>query len=215
MRGSADQIPLVQGPSMPFGNGSVAHPDLAYKLFISFIEQGALIMAIHKVAKKVQKIEAGEMPAATSETPVAQPETAKPPSKRASKVVKLVPTLEVKPEVVPVVAPAKPRATRAAKPVIEPAAALEQAKVAEPAKAAKPAKIKHAKLVRDSFTMPEAEHAVIAGLKKRCLNLGVAAKKSEILRAALAVLARLNDADLATAIQGLAVIKTGRPAKGA
>jgi hypothetical protein len=209
MRGSADQIPLVQGPSMPFGNGSVAHPDLTYKLFISFIEQGALIMAIHKVAKKVQKIEAGEMPAATSETPVAQPETAKPPSKRASKVVKLVPTLEVKPEVVPVAAPAKPRATRVAKPVIEPAAALEQAK------AAKPAKIKHAKLVRDSFTMPEAEHSVIAGLKKRCLNLGVVAKKSEILRAALAVLARLNDADLATAIQGLAVIKTGRPAKGA
>jgi hypothetical protein len=209
MRGSADQIPLVQGPSMPFGNGSVAHPDLTYKLFISFIEQGALIMAIHKVAKKVQKIEAGEMPAATSETPVAQPETAKPPSKRASKVVKLVPTLEVKPEVVPVAAPAKPRATRVAKPVIEPAAALEQAK------AAKPAKIKHAKLVRDSFTMPEAEHVVIAGLKKRCLNLGVAAKKSEVLRAALVVLSRLSDADLAKEIQVLAVIKTGRPAKGA
>ena len=69
--------------------------------------------------------------------------------------------------------------------------------------------------MRDSFTMPEAEHAVIAGLKKRCLTLGVAAKKSEILRAALAVLSRLSDADLATAIQGLAVIKTGRPAKGA
>jgi hypothetical protein len=42
----------------------------------------------------------------------------------------------------------------------------------------------------------------------------VAAKKSEVLRAALAVLSRLSDAEVAAAIQGLAVIKTGRPAKG-
>lgn len=69
--------------------------------------------------------------------------------------------------------------------------------------------------MRDSYTMPEAEHAVITGLKKRCLSLDVAARKSEVLRAALAVLARLSDAEVAAAIQGLAVIKTGRPAKGA
>lgn len=60
----------------------------------------------------------------------------------------------------------------------------------------------------------QAEHAAIAVLKKRCLNLGVAAKKSE-LRAALAVLARMSDVDVAAAIQGLAVIKTGRPSKNA
>ncbi len=169
-------------------------------------------MATRKVTQKVPKIEVGEVPAAASETPVAQPKAAKPPSKRAAKVVKLAPTPAVKPADVAVKTPPKPRATRATKPVIEPASAPA---AAEQAKPSKPAKIRRAKLVRDSFTMPEAEHAVIAGLKKRCLTLGVAAKKSEILRAALAVLARLSDADLATAIQGLVVIKTGRPAKGA
>ena len=169
-------------------------------------------MATRKVAEKVPTIEAGEMPAAASETPVAQPEAVKPPGKRAAKVVKPAPTSAVKPADVAVKTPPKPRATPATKPVIEPASAPA---AAEQAKPSKPARIRRAKLVRDSFTMPEAEHAVIAGLKKRCLTLGVAAKKSEILRAALAVLTRLNDADLATEIQGLAAIKTGRPAKGA
>jgi hypothetical protein len=169
-------------------------------------------MATRKVSQKVPKIEAVEMPAVASETPVAQPEAVKPPGKRAAKVVKPAPTPAVKSAEVAAKTPPKTRATRATKPVIEPASAPAAADQAKPVK---PAKIRRAKLVRDSFTMPEAEHAVIAGLKKRCLTLGVAAKKSEILRAALAVLSRLSDADLATAIQGLAVIKTGRPAKGA
>jgi len=172
-------------------------------------------MATRKVAEKVPKIEAGEIPAVASETPVAQPEAVKPPGKRAAKVVKLAPTTEAKPADVAVKTPPKPRAMRAAKQGVEPASAPDATEQAKPAKPAKPVKIKRAKLVRDSFTMPEAEHALITGLKKRCLNLGVAAKKSEVLRAALAVLARLNDAEVAAAIQALAVIKTGRPAKGA
>ncbi len=175
-------------------------------------------MATRRVTQKLPKIEAGEVPAAASETPVAQPKAAKSPSKHASKVVKLAPTPEVKTADIVVKTPTKPRATRAAKQVTEPVTALEPAAAPEQGKAAKPskpAKIRRAKLVRDSYTMPEAEHALITGLKKRCLSLGVAAKKSEILRAALAVLARLSDAEVALAIQGLAVIKTGRPAKGA
>lgn len=78
----------------------------------------------------------------------------------------------------------------------------------------KPAKAKKAKLVRDSFTMPETEYAAIAVLKKRCLEAGVAAKKSEILRAAVAGLAKLSDASVVAAIRRLEAIKTGRPAKG-
>jgi len=80
---------------------------------------------------------------------------------------------------------------------------------------ARPAKEKKVKLVRDSFTMPDAEYDAIAALKKRCLTSGVAAKKSEILRAAIAVLAKLSDAKVVAAIQALPAIKTGRPAKGA
>ncbi|AAZ96319.1 conserved hypothetical protein [Thiobacillus denitrificans ATCC 25259] len=98
----------------------------------------------------------------------------------------------------------------------KPAAAKQSARAAKPAaskKADKPVKAKKVKLVRDSFTMPETEYALIAELKKRCLNAGVSAKKSEILRAAVAGLAELSDSSVVTAIRRLEVIKTGRPAK--
>lgn len=80
-------------------------------------------------------------------------------------------------------------------------------------KAGKTPKVKKAKLIRDSFTMPEGEYALIAALKKRCLDAGVAAKKSEILRAAVASLAKLGDASVVAAVRRLEVIKTGRPTK--
>ena len=84
----------------------------------------------------------------------------------------------------------------------------------KPAKEEKPAKAKKVKLVRDSFTMPEPEYLSISMLKDRCLKSGVAAKKSEILRAAVASLAELSDVALLAAVRRLKVIKTGRPAKG-
>jgi len=84
----------------------------------------------------------------------------------------------------------------------------------KPAKAEKPAKEKKVKLVRDSFTMPKAEYRLISLLKDRCLMAGVAAKKSEILRAALASLSELSDAAVLAAVRRLQVIMTGRPAKG-
>jgi hypothetical protein len=87
--------------------------------------------------------------------------------------------------------------------------------VAKSNKAAKPVKVKKAKLVRDSFTMPDGEYALIASLKKRCLDAGIAAKKSEILRAAVANLAKLSDASVVSAVRRLETIKTGRPAKNA
>ncbi|MGE5170103.1 MAG: hypothetical protein ACM3JC_06980, partial [Rudaea sp.] len=51
---------------------------------------------------------------------------------------------------------------------------------------------KKAKAVRDTFTMPEPEYALMRGLKKRCVGLGVAVKKSELLRAGIAILDRLS-----------------------
>lgn len=100
---------------------------------------------------------------------------------------------------------------------IKPAAASKLAQASKPVaskKVDKPAKAKKVKLVRDSFTMPEDEYAMIALLKKRCLAAGVSAKKSEILRAAVAGLAKLGDASVTASIRRLPVIKTGRPAKG-
>jgi hypothetical protein len=85
-----------------------------------------------------------------------------------------------------------------------------------PDKAPKPSKTdrtKKLKLVRDSFTMPEDEYALIVELKKRCLAAGIAAKKSEILRAAVVRLAQASDPLIIRAVRRLPAVKTGRPAK--
>lgn len=119
----------------------------------------------------------------------------------------------------------KARAATAKQPVVRAAATRKSPpvkktaskpapRVARTAKAGKPVKVKKPKLIRDSFTMPESEYALIAALKKRCLAAGVPAKKSEILRAAVANLAKLSDASVVSALRRLDVIKTGRPAKG-
>jgi hypothetical protein len=76
-------------------------------------------------------------------------------------------------------------------------------------KAAKSVKL--VKVIRDSFTMPAAEHRLIGALKNRCIGLGVAIKKSELLRAGLASLVRLPDEKLAKAVAAVESVKTGRP----
>lgn len=77
----------------------------------------------------------------------------------------------------------------------------------------KPAKAKKTRLVRDSYAMPEAEHQQIAVLKKRLAAKGVDVKKSELLRAGVAVLMALNDAELKSVMSHIERIKTGRPSK--
>ena len=103
------------------------------------------------------------------------------------------------------------------KKVMPKAKAIEKIEpIVPPAKAPKTPKalkFKKQKMVRDSFTMPQSDYAYIAALKVRCLKAGVAAKKSEVLRAALTCLFGLSDADLVKAIGALEIIKTGRPPK--
>lgn len=69
------------------------------------------------------------------------------------------------------------------------------------------------KIVRDSFTMPQSEYQKIAEIKEICLEAGLPVKKSEVLRAGLKALAKLNAVQLKRALTGLAKIKTGRPKK--
>lgn len=59
--------------------------------------------------------------------------------------------------------------------------------------------------------MPEAEYDLLAQVKKRCVAKGVAVKKSEVLRAAIASFAALSDASITKLLTQLAPIKTGRP----
>lgn len=81
---------------------------------------------------------------------------------------------------------------------------------AAPAAEVKPPKIK---LVRDSFTIPRAEYEALGALKDRLVKLARPAKKSEVLRAGIAVLTTLNDAALLAALDAVPAIKTGRPKK--
>lgn len=93
--------------------------------------------------------------------------------------------------------PAAPRA--AARPPMVPI--VERA----PAVEARPA------LVRDSFTMPENEYAVLLEVKQACLRAGVDVKKSELLRIGVALLGQLDVATLQGVLAALPQLKTGRP----
>ena len=69
------------------------------------------------------------------------------------------------------------------------------------------------KPVRDSFTMPAADFALVAVLKGRALEAKRPAKKSELLRAGLHALHGLSPVALAKALDALAPVKAGRPKK--
>lgn len=111
----------------------------------------------------------------------------------------------------------KPRTRPAAAKVSAKAAAETRPRVSAPAVVTtpaaqeKPAKPPKLRLVRDSFTMPEADFALVAVLKSRALGLGRAVKKSELLRAGLQLLGQQEPAALLASLDGLQPIKTGRP----
>ncbi len=74
-----------------------------------------------------------------------------------------------------------------------------------------PEKERKAKLVRDSFTMPEQEYAVLGQVKKACLKAGFEIKKSELLRIGVALISELDMATLQKVLDSLPQLKTGRP----
>ena len=71
-------------------------------------------------------------------------------------------------------------------------------------------KVKH-KLVRDSFTIPKAEYVVLEGLKQRAAELKRPTKKSELIRAGIAVLKKMVDKEFLAAVADVPSLKTGRP----
>jgi hypothetical protein len=111
--------------------------------------------------------------------------------------------------------PAAPRKRAAAAQSSPKAQAAQAAKAMadSAAKASKkPAKLRPV-LVRDSFTMPETDFALLALLKAKALGASRAAKKSELLRAGLQLLTALDTAALVAALDRLEAVKTGRPKK--
>lgn len=103
----------------------------------------------------------------------------------------------------------------ASKPLVPKSASVSRT-AAEPLgkpESEKPAKVKRMKLVRDSFTIPKTEYAVLDELKQRAGKLGRPSKKSELLRAGIKALAAMSEGAFLTALQSVPTIKTGRPGK--
>lgn len=133
---------------------------------------------------------------------------ARAPAKKASTAKAAAPATKkaapaVKPEAaVKAIAAKAPKAPVKAveKPVTKPAAEPKE-------------KPKKPKLVRDSFTMPEAEYAVLGEVKKACLKAGIEVKKSELLRVGVALIRQLDTAKLKEILAGLPALKAGRPKK--
>jgi hypothetical protein len=130
---------------------------------------------------------------------------------RAAKTVKAAKPKAVSPKVAPPKA-AKPKAPPAKAPRSKPAKAVE-AKSASTAAEQKAKRAKKEKVVRDSFTMPKSDYEKLAALKQKCLESGIAVKKSELLRAGLLLLEGVSVAQLLDAIAAVETVKTGRPAK--
>lgn len=182
-----------------------------YKPYTHFFE--GMNMATSKTAVKTAsepaaKASAGKKPAARK-APVAKAAVtaAKPAAKKS-------PAKAATPAAKPA-APAKAETKQAAKPT-KPVKAPKAEKALKPVKPAKPSaeKAPRAKLVRDSFTMPDFDFALIDELKARAMGVQRQVKKSELLRAGLQALAALAPAQLLQALERLAPVKTGRPKKG-
>ena len=69
------------------------------------------------------------------------------------------------------------------------------------------------KVMRDGFTMPADDYALIAQLQATGLESGLAVSKSAVLRAGLHALKALSAADLRQVFAVLAKVKLGRPPK--
>lgn len=66
------------------------------------------------------------------------------------------------------------------------------------------------KLVRDSFTMSKSEFLSLSDLKLRSARIGLPAKKSDILRAGLALLSKMSDTGFAAALDAIPSLKPAR-----
>ena len=145
-------------------------------------------------AKAVAANPAAKRSTAAAKTPAAKTVAAKPAARKTA---------------------SKPGVKSAAKPAKT--AKQAAARIAKPSRsqAARDTRIESGplrpKLVRDSFTMPEQEYAVLGTVKQACLKAGFEVKKSELLRIGVALLGQLDIAALRAVLGSLPQLKTGRP----
>jgi hypothetical protein len=66
-------------------------------------------------------------------------------------------------------------------------------------------------VVRENFSLPPSDSELIEVLRRRAAREGVLLNRSELLRASLAALSRLSDAEIAAVGAQVPKIRTGRP----
>lgn len=173
---------------------------------------------IPRTAPKAAIPEQGTAPVAE---PVAAPVVdavvpAKPATKRLKKVDVELEATNLRNKKAMSDALAKAQAVKIAQPLgksVPPPDLPKSKKQLKATKSEKAPKIRKVKLIRDSYAMPDVEYVAIAALKKRLAVLGGEFKKSELLRAGIALLAALGDSELQAVMGRVERIKTGRPAK--
>lgn len=67
------------------------------------------------------------------------------------------------------------------------------------------------RVIRDSFTMPAADHQLIRELQITYARCGILFNKGEVLRAGLHALKSMSPEDLAEIASQVEHVKTGRP----
>jgi len=67
------------------------------------------------------------------------------------------------------------------------------------------------KVIREAFTIPEAEHLQIEAIRVQMLAGALAVSKSEVLRAGLLLLSEADDEAKRAVFERLERVKTGRP----
>lgn len=176
------------------------------------IETKAEVLTVATAAPQTATVEKVAAPVKSAKKPVA--------AKPAASAAPVETTAEV-----PVVAAETPAKAAVAAAPVEKAKVVKKAqakpaavKEVKPAKAVKEVKAKtpapkKAKMVRDSFTIPETDYALFNTLKQRALAAGKEIKKGELLRAGLAVLNSLSENELFKVLASVERIKTGRPSK--
>jgi hypothetical protein len=166
-------------------------------------------------AKKTTSPVAARPAATAAAKPAAKP-AARAALKKPAAAKPAPPAARARPALKPAAKPASPpvKAVKKAAPAPKPARKAAAATPAAPAPhEAVREKGRKAKLVRDSFTMPEHEYEVLGQVKKACLKAGFEIKKSELLRIGVALISQLDLATLQNVLSSLPQLKTGRPKK--
>ncbi|CAN5903774.1 hypothetical protein BH11PSE13_BH11PSE13_44760 [soil metagenome] len=157
--------------------------------------------------KATQTLKQAPKPAA-----VVQP----PPAEKTRQAIAKKPALKKASPIVPVKTKAKAPTVKPVavkKPQAAPKSSTKAVKPSDARKVSEKTSAQKDKLVRDSFTMPQDDYALIARLKDRAVMFKRPAKKSELLRAGLHALQAMSAPALRAALDALTPLKSGRPKK--